>query len=88
MRRKKRNKSYEHYHELSSNNLSDIKESKMCGCFFCLEMFPPSKIEDLINENDGERTVGCPFCGIDSVLGDKSVPLTKELLVEMKEYWF
>lgn len=31
----------------------------------------------------------CPYCGIDSVLGDQSgFPITKELLIRMRWHWF
>jgi acetone carboxylase gamma subunit len=34
-------------------------------------------------------TALCPYCGIDSVIGDKSgFPITKEFLEKMYQHWF
>lgn len=64
-----------------------IEQSERCGCSYCLEVFPPSAIEDW---TDDRQTAICPHCGIDSVLPDDitGAPLTKEMLGEMQAYWF
>jgi hypothetical protein len=33
-------------HEWSSYHCETLRESDVCGCFYCLEVFPPSEIED------------------------------------------
>ncbi len=74
-------------HEHCTNNKSEIEKSEKCGCFYCLEIFDKGRIENWIDENCD--TALCPFCGNDSVIGDKSgFEITKEFLTEMKESWF
>ncbi len=63
----------------------------VCGCFFCLSIFPPSEIREWVDEDDNEvgMTAICPKCGIDSVLGDRSgYPMTDDFLTSMKKLWF
>ena len=33
-------------HEWSSYHRETLRESDVCGCFYCLEVFPPSEIEE------------------------------------------
>jgi hypothetical protein len=85
-------------HRHSARHRIEIKESEMCGCFYCLEIFLPQEIEDWVDwpqgtpadqELDMGTTALCPKCGIDSVLGSKSgFPITSEFLAKMKEHWF
>ena len=38
---------------------------------------------------DDQLTGLCPYCGIDSVIGESSgYPITKEFLEKMRNYWF
>ena len=66
----------------------EVMESAICGCFYCLETFPPTEIEDWAD--DGPPTALCPRCGIDSVIGDASgFPVVdKAFLGDMNMYWF
>ena len=74
-------------HEHCTGNKVEIENSTICGCFYCLKTFDKSQIENWLNEKDG--TALCPFCSVDSVIGDKSgFPITKEFLEEMKAFWF
>lgn len=82
-------KKYEKYYELagkvSFENWESIKNSKICGCYFCRSIFPSSEItdNDWINDPHG-RTVLCPRCGIDSVIGDASgIPIREDVLEEL-----
>lgn len=77
-------------HRHSSFHRDEVLTSKSCGCFYCLQEFPPSKIIEWIdNRANGGNTALCPYCRIDSVIGEESgYPLTKEFLQEMREYWF
>ena len=60
-------------------------DSKQCGCFFCLRIFNPEKIQDWIQE----ETAVCPFCAVDSVIPEsEEYDLTDQLLLDMKDYWF
>lgn len=73
-------------HEFSSHHRGDILASKDCGCFYCINIFPPSEITEWI---DCKESAICPYCGIDSVVGSASgIPITKEFLKEMYQFWF
>jgi len=59
-----------------------------CGCFYCIKIFQPSEISDWIQDKE-DKTAVCPYCGIDSVIGDSSgYPITKDFLSKMNQYWF
>ena len=74
-------------HKFSIYNRKQLGKSKKCGCFYCCEIFTPDKITGWINEGCG--TALCPYCGIDSVIGDASgYPITKEFMQSMHERWF
>ena len=63
-----------------------MKDS-LCGCFYCLEIFSPSKIEEWLKDTKG--TALCPYCYVDSVIGKYTgYPITKEFLAEMHKEWF
>ena len=85
-------KDYIEAHKYCSNHMMQLKKDKICGCFYCLKIFSPQEIEDwLIFDNDADRfgTALCPYCGIDSVLGESSgYPITEEFLKKMNKYWF
>ena len=85
------NSEYYAAHQYSSNHREQVLESKQCGCFYCLEIFPPSKIDEWVDENENEigQTALCPFCGVDSVIGsDSGVSITEEFLKAMHQVWF
>ena len=74
-------------HKHSIRNREEIQRSVVCGCFYCLETYPPSKIEDWLDEDHG--TALCPECGIDSVIGSESgYPVSFHFLKKMRAYWF
>ena len=76
-------------HKHSIHNYPDIKKDNICGCFYCAKVFKPSEIVDRTVEPTGKDTAICPYCGIDSVIGDSSgYPITEEFLEKMYEYWF
>jgi hypothetical protein len=81
---------YQYPHQFSSLHRNDIINSTLCGCFHCLETFPPEKIIEWVDEDENNigQTALCPFCSIDSVIGNKSISVKKELLIGMKKYWF
>ena len=42
-----------------------------------------------MQESDGSYTAWCPYCGIDSIIGEaEGYEITPELLAEMKKQWF
>lgn len=79
-------KKYERYYDLagkvSFENWESVRKSKMCGCYYCCSIFPSSEItdNDWIQDLHG-RTVLCPKCSIDSVIGDASgIPIREDVL--------
>ncbi len=74
-------------HAASSKHRAQIERSTLCGCFYCLAIFPPAEIATWLNESDG--TALCPHCGIDSVIGDASNwPIREDFLAAMHDHWF
>jgi len=61
-------------HKRSIFHKKEILGSKICGCFYCIKIFDPSEIKEWVDKDKSEEntTALCPFCGIDSVIGDKS----------------
>jgi hypothetical protein len=81
-------------HRHCSLNESELKQSELCGCFYCLAEFPPSAILEWVDDQDvgegrTEATALCPKCGIDSVIGSGSgFPITHSFLEAMNGRWF
>jgi hypothetical protein len=68
------------------NNKAEVMQSNLCGCFYCLETFTPDKVQEWVS---GKRNAICPFCEMDTVLGDKSgFPITESFLRRMNQQWF
>jgi|GEM_PF-2508688 len=73
-------------HEWSSYHRETLRESEICGCFYCLKVFPPREIELWTDDDD---TALCPKCGIDSVIGSASgYSIEREFLQKMHDHWF
>jgi wobble nucleotide-excising tRNase len=78
-------------HKHSSGHRVEVQSSATCGCFSCCRRFEPSSINEWVDQDEKGtgQTALCPFCGIDSVIGDKSgFPITNKFLAEMNRYWF
>ena len=74
-------------HQYCTNNKEQLIESNICGCFYCCKIYSTKEIKEYLNEGDG--TALCPYCGIDSVIAEKSgFKITKEFLKKMHDYWF
>jgi len=74
-------------HKYCTNNKERLQRDSVCGCFYCLKIFSPKEITEWIPDTNG--TALCPYCEIDSVIGESSgYPITKEFLEEMQKYWF
>jgi hypothetical protein len=73
-------------HKHSSIHRGELAKSTICGCFYCMSIFPPSDIVEWI---DNDLTAICPSCPVDSVIGSASgYPITKEFLQQMHDHWF
>ena len=78
----------EQAHKHSINNKNEIEKSNTCGCFYCREMFAPSEIKIWIKDERGE-TAQCPYCLVDSVIGDASkIELNIKLLEMLNKKYF
>jgi len=77
-------------HHSTFRNYNQVKESKKCGCFHCGNTFSPDEIDEWCDSDGrGDMTAICPYCGIDSVLGDAAgVEITKEVLGVMNYAFF
>jgi hypothetical protein len=78
-------------HNHSIRHYNELKQSDLCGCFYCCKTFKFSQITDWVkdSEEEAEQTALCPFCGIDSIIGSKSgYPIEKKFLKQMKKKWF
>ena len=74
-------------HYASFRNQEQIERSKQCGCFSCCHIFPASEVTDYVSRE--EPTAICPYCHIDSVIGDASgYPVTEEFMEKMNKRWF
>jgi hypothetical protein len=87
----KSHKDYIKAAKFASNHRQSLVNDKVCGCYYCLEIFSPSEIVEWSFENGSKKVVTaiCPYCLIDSVIGESSgYPITKEFLKEMQKYAF
>jgi hypothetical protein len=73
---------------LSFDNADSVQASQKCGCFFCEKIFPAVEVTRFMKEKTG-HTALCPYCGIDSVLGDASgIEVSQDFLQRMHKEWF
>ena len=73
-------------HKFSKAHRDSLCLDKRCGCFYCLKIFSSQEITEWW---DDETTAVCPYCGIDSVIGESSgYPVTTDFLTKMQAYWF
>jgi hypothetical protein len=75
-------------HKHCMENRGEVEASVLCGCFYCMSIYPPSEIVDWIDDQEA-LTADCPRCGLDAVIGSASgFPITSEFLNLMNEHWF
>ncbi|SEN24003.1 hypothetical protein SAMN05192533_110136 [Mesobacillus persicus] len=73
-------------HRFSSQNRNELTKDHVCGCFHCLKIFHPREIDEWV---DNGETAICPYCGIDSIIGESSgVPINVGFLRELQKVWF
>ena len=66
---------------VSMYNRPALENDTICGCFYCLAIFNPTEITEWCDDDD---TALCPYCGIDSVIGESSgLPITENFLKEV-----
>ena len=75
-------------HRISYANKTRLSVPQKCGCFYCLRFFSSEDIVDW-SVDKPDWTAICPYCGIDSVIGENDgYLLTEDFLEEMFEEWF
>lgn len=73
---------YEH----CRNNREALMQDNLCGCFYCLSIYHPSKI---FAWDRDKVSAACPYCLMNSVISESSgYPITMEFLVRMHQAWF
>ncbi len=74
----------------SSRHREILEESTECGCFHCKKIYDPIEIVDWCdcNRGIGNQTAICPYCCIDSVIGNASIDICAEMLNDMHDYYF
>ncbi len=73
-------------HRFSYVNKNAILNSKVCGCFYCVEIVG---VKEIVEWVDGDKTALCPLCGIDAIIGDASgYDISENFLNEMNKMWF
>lgn len=80
-------------HDLCKANAASLSESPVCGCFYCMKIFPSTEVSEFVRGFDGGTMGLCPYCGIDALLPSSSVEaagfeLEMSMLVQMERYWF
>lgn len=81
-------------HKLSKHNYRQLSESKIIGCFYCLNLeidwASVTQFSDEDEDGPCDHSTGiCPLCGIDSLIGDASgIAIDKATFVTLNAYWF
>ena len=74
-------------HRSTFNNCYSLFVEQECVCVYCKERFSSSEIVDFSLSSKG--TALCPYCGIDSVVGEFSgYDLSDNFIKAMHEYFF
>ena len=82
----RQDKRYEEIYKHSCRNHAELKQSLKCGCFSCGRIFDATEVEDYTD--DGETAL-CPYCDVDSVVGDASgIELNPIVLNELNKMYF
>lgn len=73
-------------HKKSAFHRESLQHDQVCGCFHCGKIFSSKKIEDWY---DDDQTACCPYCMIDSVVGEScGFEITEEFILAMEDHWF
>lgn len=74
-------------YKFSSNHKDELQKDNICGCFYCLNIFNPREVSRWIEDKSG--TAICPYCGIDSIIGESSGYLiTEDFLKALQNQYF
>src|SRR5262245_61383993 len=73
-------------HAHTRRNREEIEKSKMCGCCYCLAIFPAVDIIEYVDVD--ASTAVCPLCGIDAVVPDAAGQVNTSVLRDLCERYF
>ncbi|MDO4499683.1 MAG: hypothetical protein Q4B60_00245 [Erysipelotrichaceae bacterium] len=83
----RKNYNYKKAYKYTINHKEKLIKDNVCGCVNCTSIFHPNEINEWIEDRSG--TAICPYCNIDSVIGEHSgFPITKTFMREIHKYWF
>ena len=72
-------------HKHSAHHRKELLKPQISGCFCCCKTFSSKKIDYWYDEH----MACCPYCCIDSVIGESSgYEVTEEFLIAMEDHWF
>lgn len=69
-------------------NKKYLNTSTECGCIYCFNRFHPSTVNEFCYGRDAEtndlvlETIICPVCSVDSVVPNRLIDYTDEMLFE------
>ena len=70
-------------------NRAMVEYSARCGCFHCGGIFAGNEVAQWLQEDDGEDTALCPYCGVDAVIvGNEQYPVCMMVLSKLYMHWF
>lgn len=73
-------------HMHTGHNREEVEASLVCYCISCRTFFRPSEIDGYSDEG---KTVICPYCDCDAVLGDAcGIKFTDDLLEKLHQRYF
>lgn len=65
------------------------KRSRACGCFRCGSRFRADEVVEWLQEEEGEESALCPYCGTDAVVyGNAKFPMSTALLSLLYMSWY
>ena len=75
-------------HKHSFKNKEEVLNSAKCACFHCFRIYDPNDIDTFLTEDNGKGTALCPYCLVDTVIGDASgFELTDKLIDAVADYY-
>lgn len=81
-------KELKNFIKFATSNRNELEKDSKCGCYYCGTIFSPKEITQWIEDRDGDTAV-CPYCSVDSVVGEScGYQINKELLDQLYTYWF
>lgn len=72
--------------QLAMKNKNSLSFCTKVGCFHCMKIYEKQEIKEYTDNNE---TAICPYCQVDSVIGDSlGFPLNQQILERANKFWF